>query len=120
MSQILGQDGTRGAVPHRLRLGPPRVSGNCPYLERPYFAERDETVDILLNERSDALARGYLGSPRVGRDGALAHFHAVLILLLLPRTRPVALWPGAVVGSEQRPNDRLRARSIAAPAQNHQ
>ena len=41
---------------------------------------------------------------------------AVLILLLLPRSRPVALWPGAVVGSEQRPNDRAPARSIAVEA----
>ncbi len=40
----------------------------------------------------------------------------VLLLPLLPRNRPVALWPGAVVGSEQRPNDRSRARSIAVEA----
>ena len=41
---------------------------------------------------------------------------AVLILLLLPRSRPAALWPGAVVGSEQRPNDRAPARSIGVEA----
>ena len=37
-------------------------------------------------------------------------------LLLLRRSRPVALWPGAVVGSEQYPNDRAPARSIVVEA----
>ena len=72
-------------------------------------------ADRELPSQRDNPRRLHRGIPIYQIAGANTG-EAVLILLLLPRSRPVALWPGAVVGSGQHPNDRSRARSIAVEA----